>query len=665
MTRSCSYQCIYYNAMNMLSNSTLEWNKMKHIYIVNIFLSLSCVAINCNLIHCQQNGTWLTTTQTSLVNYGQCPLWFFFNTTTEQCECYTNPSTTGIVKCEKQEAQLRVGYCMTYEDGEGIYVAPCFYFQGDTHTFKTTDDYNYITLPKDISQLNDYMCGPMNRKGRVCSECIDGFGPSVISVGSICSNCTDAWYGIPLYLFLEFVPITVFYVVIVFFRINVTSAPMVAFVFFSQTGVSTINSYAWIILFKSSITYNFLRVLTTFYGFWNLDFFRHILPPFCISPKLKLIHITFLNYVSAFYPLVLICITCICIELHFRDFKLIVWLWSKLTSCYSKCTNTTLDYSNSMIHVFATFFLLSYTKIMFTGFSLLTPTRALIINNYSLYMDQFTEADPSIGYFNNKHLPFVIVSIFILLFAILPPLLLLILYPVKAFRSLLFKFHLSTRTIASLNIFVEKYYSCYRDGIDGGKDLRSMVSVYFLLRLLAQLLISFTFYRTVFTFSAILYGGCGLMIALVCPYKKAYMNIIDSLIFGFMTLISLMLSNYYEQESSDFLSLFYALVGSIFSSLPLLALAGFIAYKILKGPVKKLMKKIHTPFYTRLLCFKNVHSHREPEAVNEGRVQQENVDDGNNFELPDRVLHPEQYHGEMQEVHKGITVCVKLNTSHA
>ena len=364
------------------------------------------------------------------------------------------------------------------------------------------------------------MCSPLNRKGIVCSECIEGFGPSIISFGSICSNCTDAWYGVPLYLFLEFVPITVFYVVIVLFRINVTSAPMVAFVYFCQTGVLTFNSYPRIILFKSSIAYNFLRVLTTFYGFWNLDFFRHVLPPFCISPKLKLIHITFLYYVSAFYPLVLICITWICIELHFRGFKPIVWLWSKLTSCYSKCTNTTLDYSNSMIHVFATFFLLSYAKIMFTSFSLLTSTRILIMNNYSLYMDQFTEADPSIGYFNKEHLPFVIVSVFILLFAILSPMLLLILYPTKGFRSLLFRFHLSTRTIASLNIFVEKYYSCYRDGIDGGKDMRSLVSMYFLLRLLTQLLLSFTFYSTLFTFSAILYGGCGLMIALVRPYTR-------------------------------------------------------------------------------------------------------------------------------------------------
>ena len=82
------------------------------------------------------------------------------------------------------------------------------------------------------------MCGPMNRKGRLCNECIEGFGLSIRSLGLVYSSCTGAWYGIPLYLFLEFIPLTAFYVIILLFRVNVTSAPMVAFVIFGQVIVS-------------------------------------------------------------------------------------------------------------------------------------------------------------------------------------------------------------------------------------------------------------------------------------------------------------------------------------------------------------------------------------------------------------------------------------------
>ena len=30
---------------------------------------------------------------------------------------------------------------------------------------------NYIRHPNDISDHNDYVCGPMNRRGPVCSQC--------------------------------------------------------------------------------------------------------------------------------------------------------------------------------------------------------------------------------------------------------------------------------------------------------------------------------------------------------------------------------------------------------------------------------------------------------------------------------------------------------------
>ena len=100
----------------------------------------------------------------------------------------------------------------------------CPYFQWDKYKpFRHNDG---LQLPQNLSQLNDRMCSPMNRKGLVCSECADGFGPSVTSFGYRCANCTDAWYGVPLFLFLEFVPITIFYIICLAIQISVTSAPM-------------------------------------------------------------------------------------------------------------------------------------------------------------------------------------------------------------------------------------------------------------------------------------------------------------------------------------------------------------------------------------------------------------------------------------------------------
>ena len=64
---------------------------------------------------------------------------------------------------------------MTYEKYVGTFLAKCFDFQLPYGNI--TADGQFL-LPSNVSQLNDYMCGPMNI---VCSECIDGYGPSVTS----------------------------------------------------------------------------------------------------------------------------------------------------------------------------------------------------------------------------------------------------------------------------------------------------------------------------------------------------------------------------------------------------------------------------------------------------------------------------------------------------
>ena len=64
--------------------------------------------------------------------------------------------------------------------------------------------------------------------------------------------------------------------------------------------------------------------------FMNIEFLHHYdIPPFCISSNLRDVHIQFirLGYLSAFYPIFLIFLTWICIELHDHNFRLFALLW--------------------------------------------------------------------------------------------------------------------------------------------------------------------------------------------------------------------------------------------------------------------------------------------------------------------------------------------------
>lgn len=235
--------------------------------------------------------------------------------------------------------RLRVGYCSTYDEDTGIsYYATCPYFYSDA--FEALEDHYdyvwYIELPQNICALNDFMCGPLNRKGRVCSECRDGYGLAVTSVGFQipCSKCTHTWHSVLLFLFVELVPITIFYILILVFRINITSAPMTCYILISQL----ITTW-WRFSFKGEDLHVnrrmfmlnghldlFTKVMLSVYDMWNLHFFRSFVPPFCISSKIKPFHIGLLGYTSIFYPLCLIVLTWISIELHDSNFKPLVLL---------------------------------------------------------------------------------------------------------------------------------------------------------------------------------------------------------------------------------------------------------------------------------------------------------------------------------------------------
>ena len=67
------------------------------------------------------------------------------------------------------------------------------------------------------------------------------------------------------------------------------------------------------------------------------------------------------------------------------------------------------------------------------------------------------------------------------LIIILLPAYLLGCYPIRLFQRFLSKLRLDNHCVF-INIFVERFYSCYKDGLDGGRDMRSSAGFYFILR---------------------------------------------------------------------------------------------------------------------------------------------------------------------------------------
>ena len=87
-----------------------------------------------------------------------CHTWLFRDPSLN-CTCRCGDDVHGLVRCNDstEQAFIRSCHCMTYNESTGPVVGACFYnLLGYTV---------YDLVPTDITELNDYMCGHLNREG--------------------------------------------------------------------------------------------------------------------------------------------------------------------------------------------------------------------------------------------------------------------------------------------------------------------------------------------------------------------------------------------------------------------------------------------------------------------------------------------------------------------
>ena len=598
--------------------------------MVKLVIGVILISYTLRMSECSlnQREDYLSTPRLSRNEDNQCPPWTYYNASIQQCKCYSDVKFGGryIARCNEQESLLGYNYCMTYDEESGTStVSYCRYFTLQGHNIFRP---GLIDLPDNISELNEYMCGPMNRKGIACSECIDGYGPSVTSLKFQCSTCSSVWYGVLIYLLIEIVPVTIFYVIVLLFQLNLTTAPMLGFIF-NCNYIINLTTFHPII---SNEAQAYTKVITLLYGIWTLDFFRYAIPPFCVSSKLTNIHIIYLQSLSTFFPYLLIAITWLLIKLHSNDCKVVVWMWKKLDKAILKHIKVQRNSGRTVIDAFATFFLLSFAKLSATFLIPLIPFTLTKVSSYNISRSQTIHSfvDSRTNYVSGANIAAVVVSSGILLFALLPPVFIIALYPIRTFRKLMLKC-CHRRFICTLNFFVDKYHSCYKDGLDGGKDMRSFAALYFFATILTYTVwfISYSYLSL-----AIVPGGYSLMIAIVQPYKKQYMTVIDSLLLANSALMTAMLN--------DFLVL-----SQICSVLPAVGLAIFICFRLSKKPSIKLyqiVKEKSAPLRLSLqIRINNIIGNRQ----NQGENGPQDENNEAELQLPDRVVHPEIY--EQQE----------------
>ena len=236
--------------------------------------------------------------------------------------------------------------------------------------------------------------------------------------------CTQAqyWPVLPVALHgstTTMAPVTLFFMCVVIFRLNITAGPLLAYALFCQTYIFGMQNDLFIYKYFSSHSNMFLTALfkisLVLCSSWILQFLRFTTSKFCISAKLTGIHIQMLNLLTTIYPVLLIIITYILMELHARNYRIIHILWKPFSFLTNKVKITSVT-SDAVIHAFATFILLSASTLTFNGMIVFTLSPVHRSIDGTIYK-KVLYYDPTIIAYSHEHILYGVLAVvpFILL----------------------------------------------------------------------------------------------------------------------------------------------------------------------------------------------------------------------------------------------------------
>ena len=479
------------------------------------------------------------------------------------CECGVYPGN--LVVCNGSRTFVQDLYCPGYDrEAEVTVIGSC-----PRHLNRSFPDNPlvgdiilYQIIPDDVESLNNKTCKYLNKTGILCGSCLPGHYSLAYSFGINCIPCPSAKMNWLWYIMAAYLPLTFLYIFILLCNINTTRSHLLPLVYFCQSlSMSYIirdlkvesNSY-------SSMVVTIVKLFLSFYGVWNLDFFRPMYSDLCLG--IGILPTLALDYAIAVYPLLLIIITYFLITLHDKGYRIYQIVCRPFQVLFSPFRGT-VDIKASIIDVFVTFFLFSNVKFFSVSFDFLIPAKVfqLYPDHYNYTLTLLYAGD--VEYFGKDHLPYAILAIFVLCLCALLPIVVLALYPFRLFHKFLnlipVRWHI-------LHTFVDSFYSCYKDGTQPGtRDCRWCSAIFFILRLC-----QFTLYAVIRTRVVYIVLMCIIMALYTAltgflrPYRKFSLNVMCIAFLLMATIISTAFAGICAVEvyARQYLTLLYVIAGT-------------------------------------------------------------------------------------------------------
>ena len=563
-----------------------------------VFLAIGCSVSENNLkenenldISIVSKTNVLLQRQTCENNSSACPPWAFCDDTTRICQCGTIPGDA--LKCDLLlRPYILDCFCATVV-GNMTEVGQCNY--NCVTNSKNQVDTVYQQLPSNRSSWNDFMCKEFGRSGTLCGQCDKerNYYPRAYSFDLSCIQCDGSMSSnLWKYIALAYLPLTFFYLLVFFLRADINSSQLQGFIFFSQF-ISAPPSARNILLAtrKLPICFGIMKLLLAFYGVWNLDFFRAYDNNICF--RISSLNISLLDLGVAIYPLMLMLVTYLLVQLYDCNYKPVILLTTPFLNCLNKLYKE-FSVKRSLINLFTTFLFLANIKFFNIGLDILNPVK--------VYQFQFNTPnkmnttlrlyyDSTVEYFGLRHILHAITSLVFMVFIIFP-VLLVFFYPLRIFQNFLSLFPL--RWQLSLHIFFDSFQGCYKDGTEPGiRDCRWFGPLLYFIRIIFLVVYAFTLDAVFFPFAAIMITLLAIVTINADPFKPHLQHLATTMVV-FILLIDVALmagvGSIIAKETSDTNSsyIFY-MFAVLLSLLP----PFYVAYIVLLLIVRHCKLKLH------------------------------------------------------------------------
>ena len=485
-----------------------------------------------------------------------------------------------IDRCEEQQcrAYLRNGYWAGYveeprstEDdgtnGKGLelYMGKCprGYCEGGKNDapLLLPGLSNSSNLTEELNQL---VCGT-TRKGLLCGECSPGFGPGVNLFLAPCVHCaTDplSQAGWLLWLLLEALPLLLMLAAFLIFDINLLAGPLNSYLLYIQFVIASfpISSAGPIRLNNSAVSVIVRLAFIIFFGTFNFSF---LLPPFCISPSaanLDQLDITIIKIFTRLLPFIIVLAIITLQWCNQYGYCGVPKCWHYLTHRFNAVSWLTRRLSGqSAVHGLSAFYILTYTRFLTYGATLYRSNVLEPTNPANASPIEVLALQGNHEFFRNpKHIVVAIAILVLIVFTILPPTFLLLVYPAlpqlqvklqhckyKCLRrvSELKCFHFFSRP--SIQHFGDLFQSSYKD------NCRFFAGVLLLVWIMVVIAWNISTSREEgYVIMTALSLAVLALHSLLRPHRNHWINVVDSLMYTHLTASNILAVYIYSDTAS-------------------------------------------------------------------------------------------------------------------